>query len=259
MAAALALAISAMPATATSEIGTRGGFLSFLQTPVRPGNLLGRAGVAGRSAEGRPIAIHQYGDPSLPGVLVFGCVHGDECAARRIKPRFVRSGGCPDPHANLAIVRNLDPDGFAAGTRLNARGVDLNRNFPVDWRPIGRRGDPEYSGPQPFSEPESRLAARIVGRLQPTATLWFHQHTGPRPLVRAWGQSAPLGRRFARLAGIPFHLLPWMDGTAPNWQNRRFPGTASVVVELPPGPLAAVQESRLGAAIVLLARQVGQD
>jgi protein MpaA len=257
--AALALAFSPAPGVTPPDSGSRGDFLSFLRTPVGPGNLLGRAGVAGRSAEGRPIAIHQYGDPARPGVLVFGCIHGDECAARHLEPRFVRSGGCPDPLANLAIVRNLDPDGFAAGTRLNADGVDLNRNFPVGWRPIGRRGDPEYSGPRPLSEPESRLAARIVERLRPRLTIWFHQHTGPRPLVRAWGQSGPLGRRLARLAGIPFHLLPWMDGTAPNWQNHRFPGTASFVVELPPGELSQGLESRLGEAIVLLARQVGQD
>jgi hypothetical protein len=111
----------------------------------------------GRSAGGRPIRVKQVGNPTLPGrVLVFGCIHGDECAARGIEPE---SNGCPDPDSSLFIVPNLDPDGRAAGTRLNGRDVDLNRNFAAAWRPIGQRGDLQYSGPRPFSEPETRLAA----------------------------------------------------------------------------------------------------
>src|ERR1700712_3321234 len=110
----------------------------------------------GRSAGGGPHRVKQVGNPLLPGrVLLFGCVHGDECAARGIEPE---SNGCPDPDSSLFIVPNLDPDG---------RAVALNRNSAAAWRPIGRRGDLQYSGPRPFSEPESRLAAAIIGQLQP--------------------------------------------------------------------------------------------
>ena len=236
-------------------------FLGFTETPRYPGNLLGRAGTVGRSAGGRPIVLHQLGDPRFRGgrVLVFGCIHGDECAGKNLEPI---ANGCPDPNANIYLVPTLDPDGLAAGTRLNADGVDLNRNFPARWRPIGEPGDPEYAGPHPFSEPETRLAARIVRRLHPAVTIWFHQHRGPRAFVRAWGQSAPAGRLFAHLAGIPFHLLPWMDGTAPNWQNHRFPGSAAYVVELPAGPLAQGLWMRLGRAIDRVGRweaKVGED
>ena len=110
--------------------------------------------MAGKSLDGRPIRLRQYGDPRLRGrVLVIACIHGDECAARGIEPLV---NGCPEPRANVFVVANLDPDGSAATTRLNGRGVDLNRNFPSDWRPIGQRGSAEYSGPRPFSEPETR-------------------------------------------------------------------------------------------------------
>ena len=131
----------------------------------------------------------------------------------------------------LVVVRNLNPDGSRSGTRLNGRGVDLNRNFATDWRPIGVPGDPEHSGARPFSEPETRLARRLIRRLQPDVTIWFHQQA--EPLVRAWGPSVPAARAYARLAGMRFARLPWMDGTAPNWQNHPFPGTSSFVVELP--------------------------
>lgn len=142
---------------------------------------------------------------------------------------------------------------------MNGRGVDLNRNFPSEWKPIGQRGDPQYSGPRPFSEPETRLAAHIVKRLRPEVTIWFHQHRAARPLVRAWGGSIVAARRYASLAQLPFRRLPWPAGTAPNWQNHRFPGTASFVVEMPRGPLSGSLESRLERSIVLLGREVGKD
>lgn len=236
-------------------------FLAFAKTPQHRSGGIGKwLGVVGRSAGGHPIVLKELGDRHHRGrVLIFGCIHGDECAARHLEPL---SNGCPDPHANIYIVPNLDPDGLAAGTRLNADGVDLNRNFSVDWRPLGRPWDPEYSGPRPFSEPETRLAARIIRHLRPRVTIWFHQHHGRGAFVRAWGQSAPAGRLFANLAGIHFRLLPWLDGTAPHWQNRRFPGTPSYVVELPPGPLAPNLRVRLERAIDMTGRaeaRVGED
>jgi protein MpaA len=234
-------------------------FLAFTRTPRRPGNVLSRRGVVGRSAEGRPIGLLQRGDPAFEGeLLVFGCIHGDECAASDLQP-LAPGSGCPDPASEIFVVPNLNPDGLAAHTRLSGRGVDLNRNFPSGWRPIGRRGDPQYSGPRPFSEPETRLAARIVRMLRPEATIWFHQYGRPRPLVRAWGRSVAAGRAFARLSRLAFRALPWPDGTAPNWQNHRFPGTASFVVELPPGALDVDLKGRLERAIVRQARRVGED
>jgi murein peptide amidase A len=236
-----------------------GDFLDFSFAPRRPGNLLLRVDEAGRSAHGRRIGLRQYGDPTRRGeVLVFGCIHGDECAAAEIRP-LVPGADRPDPSSDVYFVPNLNPDGLAAGTRLNGRGVDLNRNFPSGWRRIGEPGDPQHSGPLPLSEPETRLAARIVRRIRPEVTIWFHQHRAPRPLVRAWGPSVPAARAFARLAKVPFRRLPWPDGTAPNWQNHAFPGTASFVVELPPGPLGRDEEWRYGGSIVRLGRRVSED
>lgn len=232
-------------------------FLAFARTPRRPGNLLGRTKVVGRSADGRPIELRQVGDPQWSGeLLVFGCIHGDECGASRVAPL---TGGCPDPSADIFLVPNLDPDGAAIGSRLNGRGVDLNRNFPSEWRPIGDRGDAEYSGPKPLSEPETRLAARIVGAVEPEATVWFHQYRGERPFVRAWGGSVPGARHFADLARMPFRLLRWPAGTGPNWQNHAFPGSSSFVVELPRGRLSPAMRSRLSKALVRMGRWVRED
>jgi hypothetical protein len=214
--------------------------------------------VLGRSVGGRPIRVKAW--PGAAGtseganpnakVLIFGCIHGTECAGSEVARR-IGSGGCPG-YTSIWSVPNLNPDGLAAGTRLNGRGVDLNRNFSSGWRPIGQRYDLEYSGPQPFSEPESRLAARLIRLIHPRITIWFHQEA--QPMVRAWGPSVPIARDYARMAQLPFHRLPWLAGTAPNWQNHRFPHTASFVVELPLGVPKPGAASRYASAAWQLAR-----
>jgi murein endopeptidase len=202
----------------------------------------------GHSARGRRIDAVRVGDPSSPRkLLVFGCIHGDECAGTAVTRRLEHAV----TGADLWVVPNLNPDGYALGRRQNVRGVDLNRNFASEWRPNGRRWDPEYPGPRPFSEPESRIARRLVLAVRPEVTVWFHQ---PQAVVRAWGPSVPVARRYAGLAGEPYRSIRWPAGTAPNWQNHRFPGTASFVVELPPGPLPAGAAARHAAAILALAR-----
>ncbi len=70
----------------------------------------------------------------------------------------------------------------------------------------------------------------FVRRIKPRVSIWYHQH---QDLVRAWAQSIPAARRYARLSGMRFAAIRWPYGTAVNWQNHAFPGTSSFVVELP--------------------------
>jgi protein MpaA len=188
--------------------------------------------VIGRSVEGRPLrALELRGRDARTTVLVVGCVHGNECAGLRAVRLLERTRR---PDLDLWIVPDLNPDGRALGRRQNARGVDLNRNFASGWRP-GPRG-PEYPGPHPLSEPESRAARALILRIRPQLTVWFHQ---PQDLVRAWGPSVPVARVYAHASGLRFAAIRWPNGTAPNWQNHRFPGCPAFVVELPAGPLGA--------------------
>ena len=204
----------------------------------------------GRSARGRPIRAVVVGDRAAERqILVVGCIHGNECAGVAVTRRLARARAVREG-VGLWIVHNLNPDGTALGVRQNGRGVDLNRNFPSEWRRIGRRWDPQYSGPRPLSEPETRIARRLVLRIRPDVTLWFHQ---PQRLVRAWGQSVPTARRYARLAGARYRSIRWPNGTAPNWQNHRFRRTASFVVELAPGRLPAHRAARHARAVRRLA------
>jgi protein MpaA len=204
--------------------------------------------VIGHSAFGRPIRALSYGRPDAARtVLVFGCIHGNECEGIKVT-RLIESA----PRvAKIVVVHLLNPDGRRLGVRQNGRGVDLNRNFGSQWTPIGTRWDPEYSGPRPWSEPETRVARRLIDRIRPDITLWFHQ---PQALVRAWGQSRPTARRYAEYARVPYRSIRWPNGTAPNWQNHHFSGASAFVVELPAGRLSAESASRYARAVYRLAK-----
>lgn len=164
-------------------------------------------------------------------MLVVGCVHGNECAAFPIVDRLRRSA--PIPGVELWVVPNVNPDGRRARTRGNARGVDLNRNFATTWRRIPR-GSRYYSGPRPFSEPESRVARDLIVRIEPSLSIWFHQ---PERNVRDAEGSAQ-ARRYARLVGLPFLPLPTPPGAATAWTKATVPGAEAFVVELPAGSVA---------------------
>jgi protein MpaA len=191
----------------------------------------------GHSVDGRAIRPVVLGDPAAAHrVLVVGCIHGNETAGMAITRRLIAAGA--PAGTEIVVVPSVNPDGCTRGTRGNAHGVDLNRNFPSNWSAIGRPGSFQYSGPHALSEPESRYSVALIERLRPQVTIWFHQQQG---IVRAWGQSVATARRFASLAHYPYRSIRWPYGTAANWQNHRFPGTASFVVELPPGQVPAAR------------------
>ncbi len=181
----------------------------------------------GRSPEGRPITVlHVPGDG--PRLLVVGCIHGDECEGRKVIRLLQRTTG---DRVDLWLVPNLNPDGYARGTRGNAHGVDLNRDFDT------------------FSEPETRIARRLIRRVDPDISIWFHQ---PQALVRAWGPSRATARRYAGLAGEPYRSIEWPHGSASRWQNGL--GQISFVVELPSGTLSAARAARHARAVLELAQ-----
>jgi Penicillin-insensitive murein endopeptidase/Succinylglutamate desuccinylase / Aspartoacylase family len=196
-----------------------------------------RSEQVGTSTRGQEIRVFTLGS-GRPRILVVGSVHGDERAGTVVATRLLH---VPRPkQGSLWVVQDLNPDGHAAKRRLNARGVDLNRNFPGTWR---RQAS---SGPAPASERETRVAMELIRRIRPDVTIWFHQ---PQALVRASGPSVAIGRLFARLAGMRFRRLPWPPGSATAWQHGALPGTNAFVVELAPGELGIREAGRYALAV----------
>jgi protein MpaA len=201
--------------------------------------------VLARSTEGRPIQVVELGDPDESRkILIVGCIHGDEPAGIAIARALARIS--PPTNVDLWIVDDLNPDGVNAGTRVNARGVDLNRNFPFRWRPLGHRGTPHYSGPHPLSERESQFAAHLIRRLRPAVTIWFHQALD---VVDDSVGNVALERRFAREVGMRVKPLRSYPGSAVSWESHIFPGSTPFVVELHAGALSPAEIERFVHAV----------
>lgn len=211
-----------------------------------------RAFLVGRSAQGRAIRAVRVGErTSRRKALVVGSVHGDEPEGLRVTRAIRRMRGIRN--VDLWVIATVNPDGLSRGTRQNARGVDLNRNFPFGWSRTGPRGSRYYAGRRPASEPETRVVQRLVGRLRPAVTIWYHQPYGF--VVLPESGRGRIQRRYARLARVPARRLggPRLPGTAIAWQNHALPGTRAFVVELPGGRISAAAAGRHARAAVRVA------
>lgn len=207
--------------------------------------------VIGRSVQGRAIVARRYGPADAERVgLVVGVIHGDERAglgvARRMRGMAAELGD-----AQLWVIDALNPDGSRARDRKNARGVDLNRNFPFRWRGGVPRANGYYSGPRPGSEPEARAAMGFIREIEPDVSVWYHQPWGA---VLACRGRPPLAARYARLAGVGTSCRgKGLGGTAISWQNEVLPSATAFVVELPAGglgPGGALRHARAAATII---------
>jgi protein MpaA len=205
---------------------------------------------AGESVRGRAIVAKRQGAKDAETrVLAVGQIHGDEPGGRKVI-RALRRMRAPRGVA-LWTVGTVNPDGARLRIRQNARGVDLNRNFPRGWRP-STPGTRYYGGRRPLSQPESRAAARLIRRVEPRVTIWFHQPYGF--VVKTPSADRRVWRRYARLAGMRTARLPRYPGTATRWQNHRFPRSDAFVVELPAGRVSRATARRHAGAVLALAR-----
>ncbi len=180
--------------------------------------------VIGRSVRGRPITAFRLGEPGKPKIVLISTMHGDERATRQIL--WSLKDGKPIRGIDLWVVPTYNPDGIARHTRKNARGVDLNRNYPYRWTDL----DGSYeSGPRPRSEPETRAMMRFLRDIKPKRILSFHQ---PLNGVDTDTKNKKFARRVARKLHLPakrFDCGGVCHGTMTMWYNHRFKGAALTV------------------------------
>jgi len=236
---------TAPPATATASTTAAPTTSAVPTTPPVP-DLIQEV-VFGRSVEGRPLTAIERGTPGGTVVLVIGVIHGDEPAGTGVVERL-RTAPLPDG-IDLWLVDSVNPDGQLAGTRTNARQVDLNRNFPHRWAQLGAPGDDEYSGEGPSSEPEAEAIAGLIALLQPDLGLWYHQDLFR--IAPASGRGGRVRGRYAELTGLPVGGITGgtYTGTAASWQRQAVPDGVSFIVEL--GPTLSDEEAGRHASAVL--------
>jgi protein MpaA len=224
--------------------------VTVLAAPVSRPVTAATTTITGHSVLGAPIVARRLGDAGDgPVMLVVGAIHGNERAGIAIVHRLEHDAAAR--HAQLWVIDDLNPDGARANTRGNAHGVDLNRNFPWRWRPRTAPGTTYYAGTGPLSEPESRFARRVILRLRPDITIWFHQS---ETAVDSSSGSTSIEARFARRVALPLRRLIRYPGSATTWQAHRFPTATAFVVELPPGVLKARATRAYARAVLALAK-----
>ena len=170
--------------------------------------------VAAKSVKGRYIMLREFkpAQPPAARVLVIGGIHGDELTSASIVFRWLEILQQPNNVASpyhWRVIPVLNPDGLLARppTRVNARGVDLNRNFPTYnwlqeapryWEAKTRRDPRRYPGKAPASEPESRWLHDEIVRFKPDVIVSIHAPYGVLDFDGpATGVEAP--SRFGRL------------------------------------------------------------
>lgn len=134
----------------------------------------------GTSVQGRSINVSRIGNGDRHVVLIGGLHAGTELETVEIVEglrEHYRNNPLEFPASlTLHFVAAANPDAVAADSRLNANGVDLNRNFPADdWRPdaIGP-GGAESGGSAPLSEPETAALFEYLLDLQPDMVISWH-------------------------------------------------------------------------------------
>ncbi|MBA2733007.1 MAG: DUF2817 domain-containing protein [Acidobacteria bacterium] len=206
----------------------------------------------GKTVRGRDVTAMIYGSGSKR-VLIFGGIHGDEqhtTVVARALAVNINTETLPS-NLTLVIVPDVNPDGLMAATRVNANGVDINRNFPSKtWR-SEYTAQNHYPGTKPSSEPETQAVLNLLERYPPHLVVTLHAALG---CVNWDGQSgATLAQTLASINKYPLcaslgYETPGSLGILMGI-DRQVP---TVTIELRPTRATVLVQENLPALIALL-------
>jgi murein peptide amidase A len=155
-----------------------------------------------RSVKGREIKVYAFGN-GKPTTLIIGGIHGDESSgvdlANALVKKFI-SGSMADFKGKVVVIPQANPDGLIAGTRVNARGIDINRNFPSQDFQQGSFKTNCYPGERAASEPETKAILRVVSQWKPKLIMSFHAELG---CVNYDGPGAEIAQTISNMDGLP--------------------------------------------------------
>lgn len=225
-AAAALAAVIAIGLPTLSEASAEPAAGPITARPQRPAVIGVR--VIGHSVNGASIYAYRTGERRADTtVVVMAAMHGNELAPQRIVATL--RDGDPISGVDLWLIPTYNRDGAIRHDRQNARGVDLNRNYPRHWRPLTGN---YYSGPRPASEPETRAMMRFLDRIDPDYVVSFHQPL--RGLDVSDAKKPRFGRQLADNLRLPIRHIDCAGvchGTMTQWFNARHDGFA-ITVEL---------------------------
>jgi protein MpaA len=133
----------------------------------------------GKSVKGRDLTAMIFGSGKKL-VLVFGGIHGDEqntTVVARALAVHLNAETLPK-NLTVIIVPDTNPDGLMAATRVNANGVDLNRNFPSKTWSAEYTEQRHFPGVRPSTEPETRAILELLEHYPPQLVVTLHAAMG---------------------------------------------------------------------------------
>ena len=184
----------------------------------------------------RTSASVDYGT-RVPRIMMIGGIHGDELTSVSIVFKWMERLERTDAsQLHWLIIPLANPDGLlkSPAQRMNARGVDLNRNFDTpDWSEkamnywVGRTSkDPRrFPGDSPVSEPETQWLQTEINRFRPDVIVSIHAPYG----VLDFDGPAEEPKRFGRLRLNRLGVYP---GSLGNYGGV-YKGVPVITIELP--------------------------
>jgi murein peptide amidase A len=135
------------------------------------------------------VRIFHYDRPAKEGekdpkkILVFSLIHGDEFPSGSVARSWMERLTSIEPRNHWRVVPILNPDGLKNKTRVNANGVDVNRNFPSNdweekaikyWEKQTKKDKRRFPGLKPASEKETLCAIAHIDDYNPDLLLSIH-------------------------------------------------------------------------------------
>jgi murein peptide amidase A len=158
-------------------------------------------------------------------VMVIGGIHGDELSSSALALNWIKLATQSPPNAisnapasfaggvHWRFIPMLNPDGLMAlpAKRVNAHGVDLNRNFPtpnwardakIYWEQRTNKDPRRWPGPEPLSEPESKFLHDEMAAFKPHLIVSIHAPYGVLDFDGPTVPPSKLGRLYLDQVGI---------------------------------------------------------